>query len=95
MRTCLLTIQAKLNDIQMKESKLIEMQRQLEIAGQALNRLLQEVDMLKTMVMGDHQVIKQLKEFPDIIKKMQDEQENANGTTAGDSGATDSNLELE
>lgn len=71
------------------------MQRQLEIAGQAINRLLQEVNMLKTMVMGDHQVIKQLKEFPDIIKKMQDEQENTDGTTSGDSGSTDSNLELE
>ena len=72
----------------MKESTLLEMKNQVAILGNAVNRLLQEHEMLKTLVMGDHQVIKQLKEFPDIIKKMQeDEQEkDAERATPGDSG---------
>ena len=72
----------------MKESTLLEMKNRVEILGNAVNRLLQEQEMLKTLVMGDHQVIKQLKEFPDIIKKMQeDEQEkDAERATPGDSG---------
>ena len=71
----------------MKESTLLEMKNQVAILGNAVNRLLQEHEMLKTMVMGDHQVIKQLKEFPEIIKNMKDEQEeNAERATPGDSG---------
>ena len=71
----------------MKESTLIEMRNRIDILGGALNRVMQELEMLKTMVMGDHQVIKQLKEFPDIIEKMKDEQkEDTSGVTTGDSG---------
>lgn len=71
----------------MKESTLIEMKNRIEILGNAVSRLMQEQEMLKTMVMGDHQVLKQLKEFPDIIQKMKDEQkEDTSGAPTGDSG---------
>ena len=71
----------------MKESTLLEMKNRVELLGGAVQRLMQENEMLKTMVMGDHQVIKQLKEFPEIIKNMKDEQEeNAERATPGDSG---------
>ena len=73
----------------MKESTLIEMRNQVETLGQVMSRIINDIENLKTLAMGDHQVIKQLKEFPDIIKQMQkDEQEkNAERATPGDSGS--------
>ena len=72
------------------------MGNKIEQLGAAAQQLIRTTEALKTIVMGDHEVIKQLKEFPAIIKKMQDEQKaNATGTTNGDQGPTDSGLELE
>ena len=71
----------------MKESTLIEMRNQVETLGQVMSRIINDLENLKTLAMGDHQVIKQLKEFPDIIKQMKDEQEkDTSGTATGDSG---------
>ena len=71
------------------------MGNKIEQLGGATQQLIRTTEALKTIVMGDHEVIKQLEEFPTIIKKMQDEQKtNATGTTNGDQGPTDSSLEL-
>ena len=57
----------------MKEQALVQMKNQLETIGQVCNKLIQENEMLKTMVLGDHAVIKKLPGFNDAIKKLQEE----------------------
>ena len=80
----------------MKESKLIEMQNKIEATGRVLQKVLFEIENLKTLVFGNHEVMKRLSEYTDIIKQLQDEQEkNTDGAPSGDSGSTTSNLELE
>ena len=76
----------------MKESKLIEMQNNINTLGAVCKRITQEIEMLKTMVMGDHEVIKRMSEFKEIInqlKEERDEQKDADGSTSGDSGSLD------
>ena len=64
----------------MKESKLIEMGNRIETLGQAIMRLTEEISMLKTLAMGDHQLIKLLPGFPEALEelKAQHEAENEN-----------------
>ncbi len=78
----------------MKESKLIQMQNQMETLGQVCMKMTRQIQALEMLAMGDHEVIKRLEEFPAIINQMQKEeedakQENTNGSTTGDSGSTD------
>ena len=77
----------------MKESRLIQMERNVDTLGRVAQELTHRLEQLKMVVMGDHEVIKRLGEFPEIIKQMQDEQENANTTTGGDSGEASSDNE--
>ena len=81
----------------MKESSLLQMKNKIDTLGSVIERLIQETEMLKTLVMGDHAVIKELKEFPDIIEKMKQDngkKENTSGVVAGDSDTANSGLEL-
>ena len=81
----------------MKESSLLQMKNKIDTLGSVIERLIQETEMLKTLVMGDHAVIKELKEFPDIIEKMKQDngkEENTERTATGDSNIADSGLEL-
>ncbi len=82
----------------MKENRLIEMERKVAILGDAVNRMINDIEFIKTVAMGDHSVIKKLKEFPAIIEELKEEhgkEEDTTGTPSGDSGSTDSGLELE
>ena len=80
----------------MKESKLIEMQNKIEATGRILQQLINEIENLKTLVFGNHQVMQRLSEYKNIIKQLQDEQEaNASGNATGDQGSTTPDLELE
>ncbi len=80
----------------MKESKLIEMSNKIDATGRILQQIINELENMKTLVFGNHAVMKKLNEYPTIIKQLENEQkENANGTTTGDSGTSDSGLELE
>ncbi len=78
----------------MKESKLIEMRNQIDTLGKVAMKMTKDYQALQMIVMGDHEVIKQLSEFPEIIKTMQKQQEdakqeNTDGSTTGDSGLID------
>ena len=80
----------------MKESKLIEMQNKIEATGRILQQLINEIENLKTLVFGNHQVMQRLSEYKNIIKQLQDEQEaNTSGNATGDQGSTTPDLELE
>lgn len=77
----------------MKESRLIQMKKQVEVLGMALESAIKEIGQLKVLVMGDHQVIKRLKEFPEIIEQIRQEngqEEDTSGTAPGDSDAASS-----
>lgn len=76
----------------MKESKLIEMQNKTESLGRVLQAVINELEMIKTMVMGDHEVIKRLDQYDDIINQLKKEVEDGketdtSGSTSGSSGA--------
>lgn len=77
----------------MKESKLIEMRNNIETLGAVCQKITQELQMLKVMVMGDHQVIKRLSEFESIVEQLkqeQNEQETESDRVVGaDSGTAD------
>ncbi len=77
----------------MKESKLLQMQKNVDTLGRVAQELTMRLEQLKMVVMGDHEVIKRLGEFPEIIKQMQDEQKSkdTDGATTGDSGSFDTN----
>ena len=59
----------------MKESKLIEMGNRIETLGQAIMRLTEEISMLKTLAMGDHQLIKLLPGFPEALEELKSQHE--------------------
>ena len=75
----------------MKESKLIAMSNKVEAMGRVLQRIINELENLKTLTFGNHQVMKRLSEYEDIIKQLQEEngkeEKNTDGTTSGDSGS--------
>ena len=57
----------------MKESVLIQMQNKIETLGRVNNQLVQEVDLLKTMVMGDHALIQKMPGFEEAMENLKDE----------------------
>ena len=59
----------------MKESKLIEMGNRIETLGQAIMRLTEEISMLKTLAMGDHQLIKLLPGFTEALEELKAQHE--------------------
>ncbi len=63
----------------MKENRLIEMSNKIDILGEAVNRMINDIEFIKTVAMGDHSVIKKLKEFPAIIEELKEEHGNDQG----------------
>ena len=57
----------------MKESVLIQMQNKIETLGRVNNQLVQEVDLLKTMVMGDHALIQKMPGFEKAMENLKSE----------------------
>lgn len=56
----------------MKEQRLVEMSNKIETLGKVAQEIMQEIGYLKTMVIGDHEVLKNLKEFPEIMQKLKE-----------------------
>ncbi len=42
----------------------------MDTLGQALMRLTEEISMLKTLAMGDHQLLKHFPGFPEALEKL-------------------------
>jgi hypothetical protein len=57
----------------MKESKLIEMQRKIEVLGSITQGLMKEVDHLKTLSFGNSKIIKDLPGYEEAIEKLKKE----------------------
>lgn len=72
----------------MKESKLIEMKRQLDVIAGALNNLLRDHQNLRTLAYGTHETLKNIKGYDEALKKLQDKlkaEQDKNGQEQGDS----------
>ena len=59
----------------MKESKLIEMQRQIETLGNVANRVLFELEQLKTLSVGNMEMVKLLPGYEDALEEMKKQHE--------------------
>lgn len=54
----------------MKESKLIEMQRKIEVLGSITQGLMKEIEHLKTLSFGNSKIIKDLPGYEEAIEKL-------------------------
>ena len=61
----------------MKESKLIEMQKHIEILGRAVNRALGELEQIKTLSVGNMEMVKLMPGYEDALKIMIEKQKEA------------------
>ena len=59
-----------LQNIIMKESKLIEMSNRVDTIGAAMNRVVQELNNLKDLAIGLTELIKLLPDYEDALEKM-------------------------
>ena len=59
----------------MKEQTLIEMQKRIEILGNAASRAMQELELLKTLSVGSMELIKLLPGYEDALAEMKKKQE--------------------
>ena len=59
----------------MKESKLIEMQNKVESQTRVIQELINELGQTRNVVVSLLEVVKNLKEYKPIIKRLQDERE--------------------
>ena len=62
----------------MKESKLIEMQKRQEILGNAVNRVLFELEQIKTLSVGNMELLKLLPGYEDALAKLKEQNEATN-----------------
>ena len=62
----------------MKEAKLIEMQKRIEILGNAVNRVLFEVDQIKTLSVGNMELVKLLPGYQDALAQLKAQNEDTN-----------------
>lgn len=62
----------------MKESKLIEMQKRQEILGNAVNRVLFELEQLKTLSVGNMELVKLLPGYETALAQLKEQHESAN-----------------
>lgn len=71
----------------MKESTLIEMKNRVEILGNAVSRLLMEVDNLKTLAIGNMELVKLLPGYEEALNVMKEKQQenSADGLESTDS----------
>ena len=59
----------------MKESKLIEMQKKVESQTRVLQEIINELGQTRNIVVSLLEIVKNLKEYQPIIKRLQDERE--------------------
>lgn len=59
----------------MKESKLIEMQNKVESQTRVIQELINELGQTRNVVVSLLEIVKRLKEYEPIIKRLQDERE--------------------
>tara|TARA_R110002020_G_scaffold170602_1_gene360364 strand:+ start:1336 stop:1539 length:204 start_codon:yes stop_codon:yes gene_type:complete len=59
----------------MKESKLIEMQNKVESQTRVLQEIINELGQTRNIVVSLLEIVKNLKEYQPIIKKLQDDRE--------------------
>lgn len=59
----------------MKESKLIEMQKRQEILGNAVNRMLSDLENIKTLCVGNMELIKLIPGYDEALEEMRKKQE--------------------
>jgi len=57
----------------MKESKLIEMQKKVESQTRVLQEIINELGQTRNIVVSLLEIVKNLKEYQPIIKRLQDE----------------------
>lgn len=62
----------------MKEAKLIEMQKRIEILGNAVNRVLFELDQIKTLSVGNMELVKLLPGYQDALAQLKEQHEDTN-----------------
>jgi hypothetical protein len=63
----------KIKIIKMKESKLIEMHRKIEVLGSITQTLMKEIDHLKTLSFGNSKIIKNMPDYEEAIEKLKAE----------------------
>jgi|TARA_R100001463_G_scaffold114237_1_gene169430 proteasome assembly chaperone (PAC2) family protein len=59
----------------MKESKLIEMQNKVESQTRVMQQIINELGQTRNIVVSLLEIVKRLKEYKPIIKKLEDERE--------------------
>ena len=59
----------------MKESKLIEMQNKVESQTRVMQQIINELGQTRNIVVSLLEIVKNLKEYQPIIKKLQDDRE--------------------
>jgi len=59
----------------MKESKLIEMQNKVESQTRVMQQIINELGQTRNIVVSLLEIVKNLKEYQPIIKRIQDERE--------------------
>jgi hypothetical protein len=59
----------------MKESKLIEMQNKVESQTRVMQQIINELGQTRNIVVSLLEIVKNLKEYQPIIKRLQDERE--------------------
>ena len=62
----------------MKEKNLIEMQKRIEILGNAVNRVLFELDQIKTLSVGNMELVKLLPGYQDALAQLKEQHEDTN-----------------
>lgn len=67
----------------MKESTLIEMKNRIEILGNAVNRALFELEQLKTLSVGNMELLKLMDGYQDALERMKEKQEAAKDNSEG------------
>tara|TARA_R110001592_G_scaffold35898_1_gene121564 strand:- start:106 stop:309 length:204 start_codon:yes stop_codon:yes gene_type:complete len=67
----------------MKESKLIEMQNKVESQTRVMQQIINELGQTRNIVVSLLEIVKNLKEYQPIIKKLQDDREADNKEAKG------------
>ena len=72
----------------MKESRLIAMERKVEALGMALQRLVQEIEFLKDLSVGNMQLMKKFEGYEQAVEALKEEvNAERSADTVGDNGA--------
>ncbi len=70
----------------MKESKLIEMQKQIQALIRVVDYMRQELEHTKTMAVGTYQTIKEMPDYEEAIEKLKEKAAGEHGEGASFDG---------